>query len=39
MRYFSLEPKRRLEDFYDMEGELKLFVDSLRKFRLVVVRV
>jgi len=31
-----LEPERRLEDFYDMEGKLKLFVGSLRRFKLFV---
>jgi AAA+ ATPase superfamily predicted ATPase len=38
MAYFTLEPKRRREDFYDMEDELNDFVSSLSKFRFIVVR-
>jgi len=38
MIYFTLEPKRRREDFYNMEDELNDFVNSLDKFRFIVVR-
>jgi AAA+ ATPase superfamily predicted ATPase len=38
MVYFTLEPKRRREDFYNMEDELSDFVNSLDKFRFIVVR-
>jgi hypothetical protein len=36
--YFTLEPKRKKEDFYDVEEELDALVDSLNKFRLIVVK-
>ncbi|MCS7366631.1 MAG: ATP-binding protein [archaeon YNP-WB-062] len=37
MVYFTLEPKRRREDFYDMEDELNDFVNSLGRFRFIIV--
>jgi len=36
--YFTLEPKRKKEDFYNMEEELHTFVDSLDRFRLIIVK-
>jgi hypothetical protein len=36
--YFTLEPKKKKEDFYDMEEELDALVDSLNKFRLIIVK-
>jgi AAA+ ATPase superfamily predicted ATPase len=36
--YFTLEPKRRREDFYDMEDGLNDFVNSLGRFRFIIVR-
>lgn len=36
--FFDVEPKRRLEDFYDAEEELEAYVDALRTERLVVVK-
>ncbi len=39
--YFDIEPKRRLEDFYNMEDELRAFIDSIARYsryRLIVVK-
>ena len=38
MVYFTLEPKKKKEDFFNMEEELYTFVNSLDKFRLIVVK-
>jgi AAA+ ATPase superfamily predicted ATPase len=38
MVYFTLEPKRRREDFYDMESELNDFANSLGRFRFIIVK-
>ena len=38
MVYFTLEPKKKKEDFFNMEEELCTFVKSLDKFRLIVVK-
>jgi len=38
MVYFTLEPKKRREEFYDMEDKLNDFVDSLNKFRFIIIR-
>jgi hypothetical protein len=32
--YFTLEPKKKKEDFFNMEEELYTFVNSLDKFSL-----
>lgn len=38
MRFFSLEPKKSPEEFYNMERELIEFIDAVKNFRFVVVR-
>ena len=38
MVYFTLEPKKRREEFYNMEDELNDFVNSLGKFRFIIIR-
>ncbi|MEM1547116.1 MAG: ATP-binding protein [Candidatus Methanomethylicia archaeon] len=35
--YFDPEPKTRIEDFFNMEEELKSFTESLNKEKLIVV--
>jgi AAA+ ATPase superfamily predicted ATPase len=35
--YFSPEPKTKIEDFFDMEEELKLFGDGLSMGKFIVV--
>lgn len=39
MGYFNIELKRRIEDFYNMEKEFKDFINSLDKYRLILVKV
>ncbi len=38
MPYFDPEPKRRREDFYDMEEELEDFVKAVERDKLIVVK-
>ncbi|MEM1550041.1 MAG: ATP-binding protein [Candidatus Methanomethylicia archaeon] len=35
--YFDPKPKDRIEDFFDMEDELKAFIESVKKEKLIVV--
>ncbi|MCS4541390.1 MAG: ATP-binding protein [Euryarchaeota archaeon] len=37
--YFDEEPKHSLEDFYDREGELKEFLDSIRAGRKLILAI
>lgn len=35
--YFDPEPKSRIEDFFNMEDELKTFIESVKREKLIVV--